>query len=49
MGANKLIENVTISEDDFTHIVKNLSPNKSHGWHNLPVGIIKICGQSISY
>lgn len=46
---NKLTENVTINEGDITYIVKKLIPNKSHGWDNLAIRMIKIFGQSISY
>ena len=46
MTANKLIENVTINEDDITRIAKNLNPNKSYVWDNLSVRMIS--GQSIS-
>lgn len=46
MRANKLIENVTINEDDITRIAKNLNPNKSHVWDNLSIRMIS--GQSIS-
>ena len=46
MRANKLIENVTINEDDITRIAKNLNPSKSHVWDNLSIRMIS--GQSIS-
>ena len=46
---SKLIENVTISEDDIVRIVKSLNPNKSDGWDNLSIMMIEICDQSISY
>ena len=29
--------------------MKNLDPNKSHGWDNLSIRMIKICGKSITY
>ena len=29
--------------------MKNLDPSKSHGWDNLSIRMIKICGKSITY
>ena len=28
---------------------KNLNPNKSHGWDNISIRMIKLCGKSIVY
>ena len=49
MKVNELIENINMNEGSITGIAKNLNPNKSHGWDNLSIRIIKICGQSIPY
>lgn len=49
MKVNELIENINMNEDSITGIAKNLKPNKSNGWDNLSIRIIKICGQSIPY
>ena len=38
-----------ISETDIFAIIKNLDPNKSHGWDNLSIRMIKLCGKSITY
>ena len=43
------MENNIINKDNITHIVKNLNPNKSHGWDNWSIKMINICGLSISY
>lgn len=45
---NKLTENVTINEGDITYIAKKSIPNKSHGWDNLSIRMIKTFGQSLS-
>ena len=38
-----------ISETEIFAIIKNLDPNKSHGWDNLSIRMIKLCGKSITY
>ena len=40
---------MNINDDDIFAIIKNLNPNKSHGWDNILVRMIKLCGKSIVY
>ena len=51
MRTTKLIQNVTINEDDTVKngIVKNSNLNQPHDWDNLPIRKIKICVQFITY
>ena len=41
--------NLSINESNISTIFSNLDPNKSHGWDNLSVRIIKLCGDSLIY
>ena len=43
----KRISDIKIKEDDILRIIKNLNPNKAHGWNNVSVRMIKLCGKSI--
>ena len=45
----KTVKSLKISETDIFAIIKNLDLNKSHGWDNLSVRMIKLCGKSITY
>ena len=36
-------------EPNIFPIIKNLDPNKSHGWDNLSIRKIKLCAKSITY
>ena len=40
---------MNINDDDIFAIIKNLNPNKSHGWDNISIRMIKLCGKSIAY
>ena len=40
---------MNINYDDIFAIIKNLNPNKSHGWDNISIRMIKLCGKSIAY
>ena len=40
---------ISIKENDIPTIIRNLDPNKSHGWDNLSVRVIKLCGDSLIY
>ena len=42
-------ETLYISDDGIFAIIKNLNPNKSHGWDNISIRIIKLCGKSIVF
>ena len=40
---------MNINDDDIFAIIKNLHPNKSHGWDNISIRMIKVCRKSIVY
>ena len=48
LKTDKSLSSLEISETDIFAIIKNLDPNKSHGWDNLSVRMIKLCGKSIT-
>ena len=37
-----------ITEKDILGIIKSLDPNKSHGWDNILIKMIKMCGESLA-
>ena len=43
----KRISSIEINEDDILLIIKNLNPNKAHGWDNVYIRMIQPCGKSI--
>ena len=49
LKTDKSLSSLEISETDIFAIIKNLDPNKSHGWDNLSIKMIKLCGKSITY
>jgi len=42
------IENASISESQIKDILKSLNPNKSHGWDNISIRMIKMCGPALA-
>ena len=40
---------LNINNNDILAMIKNLNPNKSHGWDNISIRMIKLCGKSIVY
>ena len=46
---DKVIDKVSFSEDDITQIIKKLNSNKSNGWDNMFIRMIKICDKSASF
>ena len=44
---NKRLSNVEINDNDILIIITSLDPNKSHGWDDLSVCMIKMCGCAI--
>ena len=38
---------LTITKDDIAKIMKNLNPNKAHGFDMISIRMIKICGESV--
>ena len=47
--ADEILSSLNKSEDDIFDIIKNLNSNKSHGWDNISIRMIKLCGKSIAY
>ena len=45
---NRLVS-VNIKEEDIFLIIKNLIPSKVHGWDDISIGMIKLCGVSIVF
>ena len=45
---NKL-RNLSINENDISIIIRNLYPNKFHGWDNLSIRMVNIYGDSLIY
>ena len=42
------IENITLNESKVKLILKLLNPNKSHGWDNISIRMIKMCGPDLA-
>ena len=38
---------VNIKEDDIYLILKNLNPEKAHGWDDISIRMIQLCGKAI--
>ena len=49
MRTDETLSSLNISDDDIFAIIKNLNPNKSHGWNNISIRMIKLCGKPIAY
>ena len=49
LRTDETLSTLNISDDDIFAIIKNLNPNKSHGWDNISIRMIKLCGKSIVY
>ena len=44
-----LLDSVDIKEEDIYLIIKNVIPNKAHGWDDISIRVIKLCGKSIVF
>ena len=44
---NNLLSTISFTKDDIAKIIKNLNPNKAHGFDMISIRMIKICGESI--
>ena len=44
---NNLLSTISFSKDDIASIIKNLNPNKFHGFDMISIGMLKICGDSV--
>ena len=45
---NARLNSFCITEKDILAIIKSLDPNKSHGWDNISIKMIKMCGESLA-
>ena len=44
---DKRLNSFTIDENDIFLIVKNLDADKPHGWNNISIRMIQLCGEEI--
>ena len=42
-----LLSTISFTKDDIAKIIKNLNPNKAHGFDMISIRMLKICGDSI--
>ena len=49
LRTDEILSTLNIRDDDIFAIIKNLNPNKSHGWDNISIRMIKLRGKSIVY
>ena len=47
LKTDKKLYYLSINENDISTTITNLDPNKSRGWDNLLVRMIKLCGDSL--
>ena len=43
------LDSVDIKEKDIYLVIKNLIPNKAHGWDDISIRMIKFCGKSFTF
>ena len=48
MNTNKSLNTVSIKKDDLTSIIKSLMLTKAHGFDNISIRMIQLCGDSIT-
>ena len=48
MNTNKRLKTVSIKKDDITSTIKSLNQTKSHGFDNISICMIQLCGGSIT-
>ena len=44
---NKLLSTISFTKDDIANIIKNLNPNKAHGFDMISIRMLIFCGESI--
>ena len=44
---NNLLSTISFTKDDIAKVIKNLNPNKAHGFAMITIHMLKICGDSI--
>ena len=42
-----LVRDFLISDEKILSIIRNLNPNKAHGWDDIPIRVIKMCDDSL--
>ena len=45
---NNRLKSFDINENDLHLIIKNLNANKAHGWDDISIRMIQLCGKSIA-
>ena len=45
---SKSLSDIPFDESDIQVILKQLNPNKAHGWDNISIRMIQICGDSLT-
>ena len=49
LRTDETLSSSNTNDNDILAIIKNLDPNKSHGWDNISIRMIKLCGKSMVY
>ena len=49
LRTDETLSSSNTNDNDILAIIKNLNPNKSHGWDNISIRMIKLCGKSMVY
>ena len=49
LRTDETLSSSNTNDNDILAIIKNLNPNKSHGWNNISIRMIKLCGKSMVY
>ena len=49
LKTDKTLSSLNISKHDIFAIIENLNFNKSHGWDDLSIKMINLCGKSVAY
>ena len=44
---NNLLSTISFTKNDIANIIRNLNPNKAHGFAMISIRMLKICGDSI--
>ena len=47
MNIDKRLNIISIKKDDILSIIKSLNPAKAHGFDNIPICMVQLCGDSI--
>ena len=44
---NNLLSTISFTKDDIAKLIKNLNPNKAHGFDMISISMLKTCGESV--